>query len=233
METIVLRKRAGGAEMQDDAFEIVKAGQIIYIEDSTGKSWPFGVNTVLNRELVVCQALGRKSTPIRIDPSRLLTMILPQENGAFLVGSEPVESDDQKTKLTLRPAAAPQFIQRRQYFRVLKPSALAHYQVLDGRDDTSMPIEGLVWDLSGNGIGMVIRAFKTPYAGSDIKVTISLPDNYQIELIGEITRVVPKSIIKNEYLLGIYFKKIRESDRDRIIKFVIQEQVAHKNLIKR
>jgi c-di-GMP-binding flagellar brake protein YcgR len=221
--------------MQVDALELVKAGQIIYIEDSTGSSWPFGINNILNREFIVCQALGRKSTPLRVDSTNRLTVVLPQEHGAYMIRSEIIESDDLKSKITLRPTMDIDFIQRRQYFRVLKPSTLAHYQLLDSQtqDNESMPIEGLVWDLSGNGIGIIIRATKAVYTGTEIKVILTLPGREQIELVGGITRVVPKSIIKNEYLLGIYFKKIRESDRDKIIKFVIQEQVAHKGLKKR
>ncbi|MBS3909699.1 MAG: PilZ domain-containing protein [Actinobacteria bacterium] len=81
-----------------------------------------------------------------------------------------------------------------------------------------------------SGIGMMIRATRTPYTGSRIRLSITLPGGSQMELFGEITRVVPKSIIKNEYLLGIGFTKIREADRDKIIKFVIEEQVSHKNM---
>lgn len=213
------------------ALDIVKTGQIIYIEDAKGSSWPFGINNVLNRELVACQALSKKSTPIKPDDENMLTMILPQENGAYTVKAEIVEFDSQRTRLMLRPLEDVSFVQRRQYFRVSKPSASALYQIISNNEQTvdGTPIEGLVWDLSGNGIGMMIRAIRTPCTGTEIRLLITLPGNRQMELLGEICRVVPKSIIKSEYLLGIYFKKIRESDRDRIMKFVIQEQVAYKN----
>jgi c-di-GMP-binding flagellar brake protein YcgR len=221
--------------MQPGTLDIVKAGQIIYIEDAKGNSWPFGINNVLNRELVACQALGKKSISIQPDAENTLTMILPQEHGAYLVKAEVVEFDTERTRITLRPSDEANFLQRRQYFRVSKPSAIASCQIPGTNEQAtdSIPIEGLVWDLSGNGIGMLIRATRTPYTGSQIRLTITLPGDSQMELLGEITRVVPKSIIKNEYLLGIYFTKIRESDRDKIIKFVIQEQVSHKNMKKK
>ncbi|HCH00252.1 MAG TPA: hypothetical protein DE036_10965 [Actinobacteria bacterium] len=221
--------------MQPEALDIIKAGQIIYIEDAKGNSWPFGINNVLNRELVACQALGKKSISIQPDAENTLTMILPQEHGAYLVKAEVVELDNERTRLTLRPSEEVSFMQRRQYFRVSKPSALALYQIISTNEQVpdSIPIEGLVWDLSGNGIGMMIRATRTPYTGSEIRLSITLPGDSQMELLGEITRVVPKSIIKNEYLLGICFTKIREADRDKIIKFVIQEQVSHKNMKKK
>ena len=221
--------------MELGALDIIKTGQIIYVEDAKGSSWPFGINNVLNRELVACQALSKKSTPIKPDEANMLTMILPQENGAYTVKAEIVEFDSQKTRLMLRPLKDISFVQRRQYFRVTKPSALALYQITSNSEQAidGTPIEGLVWDLSGNGIGMMIRAIRTPYIGTEIRLLITLPGDQQMELLGEICRVVPKSIIKNEYLLGICFKRIRESDRDKIMKFVIQEQVAHKNLKKK
>jgi c-di-GMP-binding flagellar brake protein YcgR len=100
-------------------------------------------------------------------------------------------------------------------------------------DGEIMPVEAMVWDLSGNGIGMVIRSPKTIYTGCKMKLIVSLPEKRAIEVIGEIVRVVPRSIIRNEYLIGVNFRKIKEADRDRIIKFITQEQLSLRKLKKK
>jgi len=221
--------------MQIDIPDLIKAGQIIYIEDLKGSSWPFGVNNILNHELVVCQALGRKSTPLNVASSNLITIVVPDENGAYLVEAEIAESDEKRYRVALRPTGKTKYVQRRQYFRISRPSVLAHYQLTNSEadQDNRMPIEGMVWDLSGNGIGILVRSSKTIYVDSTIKIIISLPGEPPIELIGVVTRVLPKSIIKSEYLLGVHFKRIKESDRDKIIKFVMQEQLALRKVKKK
>ncbi|HZD59695.1 MAG TPA: PilZ domain-containing protein [Anaerolineae bacterium] len=221
--------------MQVAALDLVKAGQIVYINDPRGGSRPFGVNNVLNHDLIVCQALGKKSAPLCVSASSYLTITVPQENGAYLVKAEIIESDKERCRVVLRPTGETERIQRRQYFRISKPSILVRYQLIGSgaHEDDGMPVEGMAWDLSGNGLGILIRSPKTMYAGSMIKITISLPDKQSIELTGEIVRVVPKSIIKSEYLLGVHFKKIRDVDRSKIIDFIIQQQLARRKAKKK
>ncbi len=220
--------------MQVEALELIKTGQIVYVEDEEGQSWPFGVSNIPNHELVVCNALGRKSTPMK-SSSSTVKIIIPEENGAFLVMAKIDEADGTNNRVTLKPFGEVNHVQRRQYFRISKPSVLVHYQLVerDVYEDIMKLVEGMVWDLSGNGIGMVIRNAKTIYTGSPIKMNIALPDEPPIEIVGEVVRVVPKSIIKNEYLLGVTFKKIRRSDLDRIVKYITQEQLALRKLKKK
>lgn len=214
--------------MQVEALDLVRAGQIIYIEDVKGLSWPFGISNILNHELVVCQALGRKSTPLNASASNTVTIVLPEENGAYLIRAAIDEADESKSRLVLNPTGEIDFVQRRQYFRLSKPSVTAHYQLIEQEvaDIEIMPVEAMVWDLSGSGIGIVIRSVKTIYTDVKMKLIISLPEERMIEIVGEAVRVVPRSIIRNEYLIGINFKKIREADRDRIIKYITQEQLS-------
>lgn len=197
-----------GLKMQAELLDIIRTGQIVYIEDDEGQSWPFGVNNILSRELVVCSALGRKSTPLKA-AQNMVTIVVPEENGAYLIEAALVEADENNCRMILKPTGKAEQVQRRQYFRVSKPSALVHYQLVndDVSEEIMKPVEGMVWDLSGNGIGMVIRSTKTIYADSEIKLSITLPGESPVEIIGKVVRVVPRSIIKNEYLLGVTFKK--------------------------
>ncbi|MHB8842499.1 MAG: flagellar brake protein [Candidatus Aquicultor sp.] len=221
--------------MQVEALDLVKAGQIIYIEDVKGLSWPFGVSNILNHELVVCHALGRKSTPLNTNALNTVTIVFPEENGAYLIKAAIDETDETKSRLVLNPTGEIDFVQRRQYFRLSKPSASAHYQLIEKEvvEAEIMPVEAMVWDISGSGIGMVLRSAKTIYTGVMMKLTVSISDGRPIEVIGEIVRVVPRSIIRNEYLIGINFKKIKETDRDRIIKFITQEQLSLRKVKKK
>jgi len=221
--------------MESKALDLIKVGQIVYIEDFEGQSWPFGVNNILNGELVVCLALGRKSTPLSTNSSNTVTIVVPEENGAYMIRAKVDESDEAKNRLVLCPHGDVGFIQRRQYFRLSKPSVLVHYQLMENEvyEAILKPVEAMVWDLSGNGIGMVVRDGKTIYANTKIKLTVSLPGQKPIVVIGEVMRVVPKSILKNEYLLGVNFRNIRESDRDKIVKYITHEQLQLRRLKKR
>lgn len=214
--------------MQLDVLDLVKDDQIIYVEDANGKSRPFGVHTILNNGLITCQALGKESTSLNADNLNRVTIISPRENGAYLVKAEIVESDEEGYRTVFRPAGDIKHIQRRKYFRISKPSLSVRYQLIDRvpGNRENIPINCMAWDLSGNGIGIIIRSARTLYTGSEIKILVAMPGEATIEFVGEITRVVPKSIIKNEYLLGIYFKDIRESDRDKIIEFVERGRLA-------
>lgn len=214
--------------MQHEIFKTVKAGQIIYIEDINGDSWPFGITNILTREFVDCQALGRKTTPLATDERQLVTIILPVENGAHIADAHIEESDDSRSRLILKPTGEVKFVQRRQYFRVNKPAVACHYQILErGKaEHDELPVEGMVWDLSGSGIGIIIKSPRTIYSGSEIKLKIELPQENPIEVVGEVVRAFPRSVLRNEYFLGVNFVKIKERDRDKIIKYITQEQLA-------
>ncbi|HEY3374505.1 MAG TPA: PilZ domain-containing protein [Candidatus Aquicultor sp.] len=215
--------------MLSQAFDFIKSGQLIYIEDARGSSWPYGISNVLSRELVLCQALGRKSTPLYADDENIITIIIPTDNGAHLVRSKIEESDDTNSRLLLRPLSLAKHVQRRRYFRLEKPVISAYYQLIARDQDEldALPVEAMVWDLSGSGMGMIVRSPKTPYLGGDLKLIIQLPEEQEAtEIVGEIVRVMPRSIIKSEYLLGVNFTKIKERDRDKIVKYITQEQLT-------
>jgi c-di-GMP-binding flagellar brake protein YcgR len=216
------------ANNASDALEIIKAGQIVYIEDLEGNSFPFGVKNVVNHELCICQALGKKKVPLSPSSTNKIIIVVPEENGAHLISAVIEESIDHNVKLTLRPTGKTDFVQRRRYFRLSQPNVVVHYQLVneDGTEYPQLPVECLVWDISGDGVGLVIRCTKPIYAGAIIKLYVKVPDHETITVTGEAMRIVTKSVIRNESLVGVRFKSIKEAHRDKLIRYITQMQLS-------
>lgn len=211
-----------------DVLSIIKAGLIVYIEDLEGNSCAYGVKNVVNHELCICQALGKKKVSLSPGINNKIMIVVPEENGASLISATIEESTDHNVKLTLKPTGETDFVQRRRYFRLSQPNVSVHYQLLsnDGTEYPELPVECMVWDISGDGAGLIVRSAKPIYMGTQIKLSIKIPDYETINVVGEATRIVIKSIIRNESLVGVQFKSIKEAHRDKLIRYITQKQLS-------
>lgn len=221
--------------IQDHVFEIIKVGQMVHIENGRSRSRPFGVYNILNRELILCQALDKKSSSVNFNPLDEVTIVVPdQSEGAYLVKAMVDEIDKSRGIAILKPRDDVNITQRRQCRRISKPSGLVRYQLIsDGIEDNAL-FDGKIWDLSESGIGVLVKAVKIIHPGSHIKLSILISNEKPIEIVGEIVRVVPKNVVNNEYLLGIRFVEVSRNDSSRIARYITQEELArrHYNYIK-
>lgn len=219
--------------MQVDAFEVIRVGQVVHIENTKKRSRRYGVFNILSRELVVCQALDKQPSSMNFNPSDEVTVVVPGESGgAYLIRATVNEVDKSARRVIIKPVSEIDHTQRRGSFRISKPTALVKYQLMGQDSNWGIQTEGIVWDLSGGGIGVIIKTTKTIHPGSLIKLTIALPNEEPIEAVGKIVRVTPKNIIRNEYQLGICFTEIDEKDKSIIVRCVAQEELARKYMNK-
>jgi hypothetical protein len=229
VETIIDDKQGS------DALQIIKTGLIVYIEDCEGNSCAFGVKNVVNHELCLCQALGKKKVTLFPCQDNMVQIVVPEENGAHLIPAKIEESSDNNVNLTLRPTNKIDFIQRRRYYRLADPNVKIQYQLLhdDGTEYPQLPVDCLVWDISGDGAGLMIRSTKQIHTGNKMQLRIDIPEHETMQVTGEVVRVVVKSIIRNESLVGVQFKEIEEPHRDKLLRYITQMQLSLRKRKKR
>ncbi|KAB3535862.1 hypothetical protein F8154_04925 [Alkaliphilus pronyensis] len=116
----------------------------------------------------------------------------------------------------VEPISQPERIQRRYFFRL---DIILNAFV--GRLEEEAKCECIVKDLSGGGMKLVSKAeFKE---GEILECHVNLKDGVRVTTVGEVIRSI-KDPITNEYELGVRFKDISESVRNKIISFLFERQ---------
>ncbi|NLP13442.1 MAG: flagellar brake protein [Clostridium sp.] len=120
-------------------------------------------------------------------------------------------------------------IQRREFFRFECALPIGYRlvdtQKKDNSDDEHRKFtKTYTRDLSGGGV--CIRLSEKVDYGAIIECELSLNDFNKIRFIGKIVRFTtydtPVGMYK--YEIGVFFEKISEKDRERVISFIFQEQ---------
>jgi hypothetical protein len=121
------------------------------------------------------------------------------------------------TRLVIGEPTADTPVQRRAYARVATPVP-ASCMVLDDETNTWLPFEAEVRDLGGGGCA--ILADHTPREHATVAVSFVVDTTAPVVVIG---RVLPREALPTigKPLTRLEFALIRESDRDRILRFVL------------
>jgi len=128
------------------------------------------------------------------------------------------------TRLVIGAPGPNSTVQRRAYARVLShvPVSCA---VFDVDSNQWVPFEAEVRDLGGGGCSVLTDV--TPRAGSTVALSFSLDDDAPFAAVGRVlTREALPTIGKP--LTRVEFALIRESDRDRIMRFVLLSLAQHR-----
>jgi PilZ domain len=140
----------------------------------------------------------------------------------YLIHVPVVRSGD--TRLVVGAPDSNTSVQRRAYARVLRhvPVSCA---VLDTDANSWNIFEGEVRDLGGGGCSILTDL--TPRSGSTIAMSFELDDDAPFALLG---RVLPREALPTigKPLTRIEFSLVRESDRDRIMRFVLLSLGEHR-----
>lgn len=98
-------------------------------------------------------------------------------------------------------------------------------------DDSMTPIEtfnATTLDISGGGIRFGCNVLLS--IGQILEAKVSLEDSQSVTGVGEVVRVLENSAAaKFRYTVGLRFTAIKESDRDKIIKFIFNQQRKLRN----
>jgi hypothetical protein len=128
------------------------------------------------------------------------------------------------TRLVIGAPDDTTIVQRRAYARVLRhvPVSCA---VLDTDTNSWTIFEGEVRDLGGGGCSILTD--QTPRSGSTIAMSFELDEDAPFALLG---RVLPREALPTigKPLTRIEFSLVRESDRDRIMRFVLLSLGEHR-----
>jgi hypothetical protein len=128
----------------------------------------------------------------------------------------PVVSSDE-TQLVIGPPENPAAVQRRAYARVAQPVPVS-CTVLDPESEQWSAFDADVRDLGGGGCSVLSDI--SPPNGAFLAIAFSIDDDEPFPVVG---RVLPREELPTigRPLTRIAFTLIRETDRDRIIGFVL------------
>ena len=115
-------------------------------------------------------------------------------------------------------------VQRRAYVRVLS-HVPASCTVLDADTNTFTSFEAEVRDLGGGGCSVLTDL--TPRSGATVVMSFALDEDAPFVAVG---RVLPRDALPTigKPLTRVEFVLIRESDRDRILRFVLLSLAQHR-----
>jgi hypothetical protein len=127
-------------------------------------------------------------------------------------------------QLIVRPPADEGAVQRRAFARVLS-HVPASCTVLDADTNTFVPFDAEVRDLGGGGCSLLTDL--TPRSGATVVVSFAIDEDAPFVTVG---RVLPRDALPTigKPLTRVEFVLIRESDRDRILRFVLLSLGQHR-----
>jgi len=169
----------------------------------------------------LCEWLGMEPAPPNAF-AKDLKFSIPYENGINLVPTEVEEVSRDKKEFKFALDTRYEFVQRRAYYRLANPLMSVQYKTGVG---TFQP--ALVEDIGGGGIGIIVdRIIKR---STTVDLEMILPGGGVVHAIGEAVRVSAARKEKG-YLIGVNFRRISEVNRDKIIKYVFEEQLLKERL---
>lgn len=176
----------------------------IPLDESNGKLRAFSIGTELN-----CYYWGP-------DGSRYLfrSIVLSREN-----------SDFPTLTISFPPQERIQRIQRRNYLRVPATIEVA----VKGTGDKLYHFIAKTVDVSGGGIAITCKDQYQILVGNLLDCWIVVPLRSGLEYIpftGRVVRVTPPKVPGGNQTVSIMYKQIKEPDRERIIRFCYERQMA-------
>jgi hypothetical protein len=128
------------------------------------------------------------------------------------------------TRLIVAQPTTAADVQRRAYARVTKPVA-AQCVLLDEDENTWHPFAAEVRDLGGGGLSMIADTIAPD--GATIAISLDLDD----DVVVAVGRVLPREQLPTigKPMIRIEFVLIRETDRDRILGYVLQTEAKRRH----
>jgi hypothetical protein len=129
-----------------------------------------------------------------------------------------------ETRLVISAPDNNSAVQRRAYARVLHHVPVS-CTVLDAESNTWIPFEAEVRDLGGGGCSVLTD--RTPAKGAVVAMSFALDEDAPFAAL---CRVLPREELPTigKPLTRVEFVMIRESDRDRIMRFVLLSLAQHR-----
>lgn len=114
-------------------------------------------------------------------------------------------------------------VQRRNFVRIDSKIPITYRKLQEDLKKAPEVYEGTTIDISGGGI-MFSTTIK-PNLNDLLEINLELPDQIKIIAVGKVVRVFDKRIDKKTiYSVGVEFTIIEEADRDKIIRYIFNQQ---------
>jgi len=124
---------------------------------------------------------------------------------------------------------------RREHFRLNKPGVRIRYKIVSEPEDFLVEdfTDASIENLSGNGVTLQLPLEEEAPIGTRIRLKIELVKaNAAMDAIGEVIRQSEDARSKDQNVVHLNFKVIEESDRDRIVGYLFNEQIGRAKRVK-
>ncbi|MDI6799709.1 MAG: PilZ domain-containing protein [Actinomycetota bacterium] len=194
--------------------------------DQSWKSEVFGVD----EGLILAQLPSDGADIERLRPNVRLKLSALAETGRYNLETEVFELRGDISLLALKPLKEASVIQRREFYRLRNPNIGLKYRLVETSQDlySSRLYFARALDISGGGAAIEIPNDPDIKVKKRIRLQIHLPSlEESINIVGEI---LGATLGDDGFLtVRVYFNTIKESDRDKVIGFLLKEQAIRRD----
>jgi PilZ domain len=214
--------RADDADEKDVTSPLLEVGQPVLVASAPDEPpWRMVVDLVQEGHITLAASDGEHLPKEWEDLAKVHLTCLGRFS-VYLIHVPVVRSG--ATRLVIGAPDSDSAVQRRAYARVLQHVPV-NCTLLDTTANTWSAFEAEVRDLGGGGCSILTDL--TPASGATVVLSFALDDDAPFVAVG---RVLPREALPTigKPLTRIEFVLIRESDRDRIMRFVLLSLAQHR-----
>lgn len=201
--------------------KILKAGQIIKVVDAGNNSWHLGIKSFISDNKILCEQIDAEGALLGVQSSNL-KLSVPYDVGIYVIPVKILKVSPEHQEYELLLGKDYEFVQRRDYYRLPNPQIFAKCRI-HGEELKNITVT----DLSGAGLGLIVKRNRPIKKDTLVEIEASLIDGNTISIAGRAARVMPMRN-KDTYFLGINFTRIGRGDRAKVMRHIFQEQLKEK-----
>jgi len=174
-------------------------------------------------ELLITMPMLR-GEPVVLSIGQRVKINFFRERGQFYFEAEVIDRQRTETVHLIRVKQTSPIhrLQRRSFYRLKIKLPILFRLIDENESGSSGYIKAYTADISGGGMKLLTNENLQP--GQQIECRISIGEEDLLDLNGLVVRVVPCVEGNHKFEVGIKFVNIFESDRDRLIRFIFQQQ---------
>jgi len=219
--------------MKEIALEVNDLLQIQIPDDPNSLSYRSRVNDIVQGRMLIPWPTDR-GVPIPIHQNQTLSISFVRDDAVYTFSGIVEERKREPVALLwLKPAGAPERIQRRHFFRVksvLQVEFLGEQASYDEANPASrfISIKSQTFDISGSGLS--IRHMSSIAAGTLLDCKLTLPEDSSIvKILCKVAHSerISASSEPSLYHIGMFYLSVKDADRTRIVRHVFKVEQAN------
>lgn len=163
---------------------------------------------------------SRHGVRIPVESGRRIVLTFVMPDASYTMKCPVLKSNDEGLLLGVPGDEEIQRIQRREFVRVPASLPCVLEALLDPETGTQAPpITGKLQDISGGGCG--VESYSGLASGTDVVVTMVLPEEGEVTLYGRIRRSVAlMTAAGRQHVMGVEFFELDEAQRSKLVLYV-------------